>query len=69
MNLSREIVKDFTVGTTIYYSFDSKPPTADAKKHDVGRHVDGRVDVLVPLRTTNDELRRRRTGDDDERRR
>ncbi len=36
MNVSREIVKDFTVGTTIYYSYDSKPPTADAKKHDVG---------------------------------
>jgi hypothetical protein len=36
VNLSREIVKDFTVGTTVYYSYDSKPPTVDAKKHDVG---------------------------------
>ncbi len=35
-SLSREIVKDFTVGTTIYYSYDSKPPTEDAKKHDLG---------------------------------
>jgi hypothetical protein len=35
-NLSREIVKDFTVGGTIYYSYDSRPPTEDAKKHDVG---------------------------------
>jgi len=35
-SLSREIVKDFTVGTTIYYSYDSKPPTEDATKHDVG---------------------------------
>ncbi len=36
VNLSREIVKDFTVGTTVYYSYDGKPPTEDAKKHDVG---------------------------------
>jgi hypothetical protein len=35
-NLSREIVKDFTVGTTVYYSYDSRPPTEDAKKHDIG---------------------------------
>jgi hypothetical protein len=35
-NVSREIVKDFTVGTIVYYSYDRKPPTEDAKKHDVG---------------------------------
>ena len=36
LDLSREIVKDFTVGTTAYYSYDSRPPTEGAKKHDVG---------------------------------
>jgi hypothetical protein len=36
VNLSREIVKDFTAGTTLYYSYDNKPPTEDAKKHDIG---------------------------------
>jgi hypothetical protein len=36
VNVSREILKDFTVGTTVYYSYDSRPPTEDAKKHDVG---------------------------------
>jgi hypothetical protein len=34
--VSREIAKDFTVGTTVYYSYDSRPPTEDARKHDVG---------------------------------
>jgi hypothetical protein len=29
--LSREIVTDFTVGTTVYYSYDSKPPEEGAK--------------------------------------
>jgi hypothetical protein len=35
-NVSREIVKDFTLGTTVYYSYDSRPPTEDARKHDLG---------------------------------
>jgi hypothetical protein len=35
-NVSREVVKDFTVGGTVYYSYDNQPPTEDAKKHDVG---------------------------------
>jgi hypothetical protein len=34
--VSREIVKDFTVGTTVYHSYDNRPPTEDAKKHDLG---------------------------------
>jgi hypothetical protein len=33
---NREIVKDFTVGFTIYDSFDSDPPTEGARKNDVG---------------------------------
>lgn len=36
VSLSREILKDFTVGTTVYYSYDSRPPTEDAKRHDLG---------------------------------
>lgn len=36
VSLKREIVKDFTVGLTLYDSYDSKPPTTDANKHDVG---------------------------------
>jgi hypothetical protein len=35
-NLSREIVKDFTVGTTVYHSYDRRPPTEDAERHDYG---------------------------------
>jgi hypothetical protein len=34
--INREIVKDFTVGFTIYNSYDSEPPTAGARKNDVG---------------------------------
>lgn len=34
--LSREIVKDFTVGFSIYNSYDSDPPTDEARKNDVG---------------------------------
>jgi hypothetical protein len=34
--LNREIVKDFTVGFTIYDSYDSNPPTEGARKNDVG---------------------------------
>ena len=36
ISLKREIVSDFTVGLTLYDSYDSKPPTADANKHDIG---------------------------------
>jgi hypothetical protein len=34
--IKREIVHDFSVGFTIYDSYDSDPPTADARKNDVG---------------------------------
>jgi hypothetical protein len=34
--VNREIVKDFTVGFTIYDSFDNRPPTDGARKNDVG---------------------------------
>lgn len=34
--LNREIVKDFTIGFSLYNSFDSRPPTEDARKNDVG---------------------------------
>jgi len=34
--VNREIVKDFTVGFTIYDSYDSNPPTEGARKNDVG---------------------------------
>jgi hypothetical protein len=34
--LTREIVKDFTVGVTIYDSYDTDPPTEGARKNDVG---------------------------------
>lgn len=34
--ISREIVKDFTVGFSIYNSYDSEPPTEGARKNDVG---------------------------------
>jgi hypothetical protein len=33
---NREIVKDFTIGITIYDSYDSEPPTEGARKNDVG---------------------------------
>lgn len=35
-NLKREIVKDFTIGFSIYDSFDNRPPTEGARKNDVG---------------------------------
>jgi hypothetical protein len=34
--LKREIVHDFTIGFTIYDSYDNRPPSADASKNDVG---------------------------------
>jgi hypothetical protein len=34
--VNREIVKDFTVGFTIYDSYDSQPPSEGARKNDVG---------------------------------
>jgi hypothetical protein len=34
--MKREIVHDFTVGLTVYDSYDNKPPTAEARKNDVG---------------------------------
>jgi hypothetical protein len=34
--LSREIVKDFTIGVTIYDSYDSKPPAGSSSTHDFG---------------------------------
>jgi Protein of unknown function, DUF481 len=34
--VNREIVKDFTVGFTIYDSFDNRPPSEGARKNDVG---------------------------------
>jgi hypothetical protein len=36
LSLSREIVKDFTVGATAYDSYDSKPPAGSSSTHDVG---------------------------------
>jgi hypothetical protein len=34
--LKREIVRDFTIGFSIYDSYDNRPPTEDARKNDVG---------------------------------
>ena len=34
--IKREIVHDFTIGFTIYDSYDNQPPTAGASKNDVG---------------------------------
>lgn len=34
--LRREIVKDFTIGFSIYDSYDNRPPTEGARKNDVG---------------------------------
>lgn len=34
--VKREIVKDFTIGFSIYDSFDSEPPSEGARKNDVG---------------------------------
>jgi hypothetical protein len=36
LTLSREIVKDFTVGVTAYDSYDSKPPAGSSSTHDLG---------------------------------
>jgi hypothetical protein len=36
LTLSREIVKDFTVGVTAYDSYDSKPPAGSSSTHDFG---------------------------------
>lgn len=35
-SLKREIIRDFTVGVTAYDSYDSRPPTVDARKNDFG---------------------------------
>ena len=35
-SMKREIIHDFTVGLTVYDSYDNKPPTAEARKNDVG---------------------------------
>lgn len=37
--VKREIVKDFTVGVSIYDSYDTRPPSADARKNDIGFSV------------------------------
>jgi putative salt-induced outer membrane protein YdiY len=34
--INREIVKDFTIGFSLYDSYDSRPPTEGARKNDVG---------------------------------
>jgi hypothetical protein len=39
VTLRREIVSDFTVGVTYYDSYDTRPLTADARKHDFGGTV------------------------------
>jgi hypothetical protein len=36
LSLSREIVKDFTIGMTAYDSYDSKPPAGSSSTHDFG---------------------------------
>jgi len=36
LTLSREIVKDFTIGATAYDSYDSKPPAGSSSTHDFG---------------------------------
>jgi hypothetical protein len=36
VTLSREIISDFTVGLTLYDSFDNKPPGENGTKHDFG---------------------------------
>ena len=35
-SVKREIIRDFTIGLTVYDSYDNKPPTAEARKNDVG---------------------------------
>ena len=37
--IKREIVSNFTVGFTLYDSYDNRPPTDDARKNDVGFSV------------------------------
>jgi hypothetical protein len=34
--VTREIVRDFTIGVSMYDTFDSRPPTAGASKNDIG---------------------------------
>ena len=36
LNLKREIFTDFTVGATLYDTYDSKPASEGARKHDLG---------------------------------
>ena len=36
LTLSREIVKDFTIGATAYDSYDNKPPAGSSSTHDFG---------------------------------
>jgi hypothetical protein len=38
-SVSREIFKDFSVGLTLYESFDSRPPSAGASRNDVGATI------------------------------
>jgi hypothetical protein len=35
-SIKREVVHDFTIGLTAYDSYDSRPPTAEARKNDIG---------------------------------
>jgi hypothetical protein len=35
-SVSREILKDFTIGASLYDAYDSRPPTAEAHKNDFG---------------------------------
>lgn len=35
-SIKREVIHDFTVGFTVYDSYDNRPPTAEARKNDVG---------------------------------
>ena len=45
-SIKREVVHDFTVGLTVYDSYDNKPPTAEARKNDVGHHLYRRLHLL-----------------------
>jgi hypothetical protein len=35
-SVKREIIRDFTVGVSLYDTFDNRPPTEGASKNDVG---------------------------------
>lgn len=36
VSLTHEVIKDFTIGLTLFDKFDSRPPAAGAAKHDYG---------------------------------